>query len=183
MMSREESLKLVRAHVAKENNVKHMIAVGAVMKEVAAKLGEDASLWEMIGILHDVDFEVCSGPADHTIKAKELLGGVVSDTVIDTIMAHNHEHTGVSVDTKVKRALIACDAVSGLVLACALVMPSKRLADINPGSLMRKFKSKDFAKGVSRERILLCIELGVSLDDFLAAALRGMLVRASELGL
>ena len=183
MLSREDALKLVRANVAKENNVKHMIAVGAVMRAVAARLGEDPQLWEMVGILHDIDFEVCTGPSDHTIKAKEMLAGVVSDEVIDIIMAHNHEHTHVPIDSKAKKALIACDAVSGLVLACALVMPTKKLADVNPGSLMKKFKSKDFAKGVSRERIMLCTELGVSLDDFLAAALTGMRGRASELGL
>jgi predicted hydrolase (HD superfamily) len=183
MLSREDALNLVSTHVAKENNVKHMVAVGAVMREVALRLGQDAQLWEMIGILHDVDFEVCSGPADHTIKARDMLKGIVSDDVIEVIMAHNHENTGVQVDTLVKKALIASDAASGLVLACALVMPSKKLADVRPESLLKKFKSKDFAKGVSRERIAMCSELGLTLDEFLALGLEGMKKVSEELGL
>ena len=87
------------------------------------------------------------------------------------------------VDTKIKKALIASDAVSGLIVACALVMPSKKLADVRPESLIKKFNSKDFAKGVSRERIMMCNELEVPLEDFLKIALEGMRSRSEELGL
>ena len=73
MLERRAALELVKKHVAKENNIKHMIAVGGIMRSVATRLGEDADRWELVGILHDIDYEVCSGPEDHTVKAKELL--------------------------------------------------------------------------------------------------------------
>jgi len=183
MISKEEALVLIRNHVKKENNVKHMIAVGAIMREIASKLGEDSEKWEMVGILHDIDFELCNGLSDHTKIAKDLLMGRVEDEIIEAIMAHNYENTGVAPDTKMKKALIASDAVSGLIIASALVMPSKKLSEVTIESLKKKFKSKDFAKGANRERISVCSDLGVSNDEFLAWALQGMLKSSEELGL
>jgi predicted hydrolase (HD superfamily) len=183
MPSREEALGLVREHVQKESNIKHMVAVGAIMRELAVRWGEDADRWELAGILHDIDLEVCSGMEDHTLRAKEILAGKVDDELIDVIMAHNHEATGVPVDSRFKLALIASDAVSGLVIACALVMPSKKLADVQLSSLRKKFGNKDFAKGVSRERIMRCEELGMSRDEFLEVALEGLKKASGELGL
>ena len=183
MLSREEALQLVREHVRKESNIKHMVAVGAIMGEIAARSGEDPDRWELAGVLHDIDLEICSGMEDHTLKAKELLAGKVDDELIEVIMAHNHEATGVPVDSRFKIALIAADAVSGLVVACALVMPSKRLADVKVSSLRKKFGNKDFAKGVSRERIMACEELGMSRDEFLEVALVGVPKVAAELGM
>ena len=182
-LDRNQALSLVRQHVSKENNVKHMIAVGAAMGSTAVRLGQDAGRWEMVGILHDIDFEVCTGIEDHTVRAKEMLQGIVDQEIIEAIMAHNHEHTGVPPDTPLKKGLIACDAASGLVIACALVTPSKRLADVRPESLVKKFGSKDFAKGVSRERIMVCEQIGIGRDEFLAVCLEGMRQRAAELGL
>ena len=182
-ITRDEALLLIRQHVSKENNVKHMIAVGAAMRSVATRLGHDPDRWELVGILHDVDFEICSGIEDHTFKAKDLLAGLVDQELIDAIMAHNHEHTGMAPDTPLKKGLIACDAASGLVTACALVIPTKKLADVRPESLVKKFGAKDFAKGVSRERIMVCEQIGIPRDEFLLFCLEGMRARASELGL
>jgi predicted hydrolase (HD superfamily) len=183
LISRDESLLLVRKHVSKENTVKHMIAVGAAMRAIATRLAQDKDEWELTGILHDIDFEVCSGIEDHAIKAQVILKGLVDQNIIDAIMAHNHEHTGVPVDNLMKKALVACDAASGLVIACALVTPTKKLADVRPESLSKKFGSKDFAKGVNRERIMICEQLGIGRDEFLAVCLDGMRFRALELGL
>ncbi|MGA2572911.1 MAG: HDIG domain-containing metalloprotein [Candidatus Methanomethylicaceae archaeon] len=183
MLKREDALALVRKNVAKENNVKHMIAVGAVMKETAKQLGEDASKWELVGILHDIDFERCTGLNDHTKIAKEMLKDLVTDEIIEAIMAHNYENTGVALDSRIKKALVASDAVSGLVVASALVMPSKKIEEVRLDSLMKKFKSKDFAKGASRDRIAVCTELGMTLEGFLSVALEGMKGVSGELGL
>jgi predicted hydrolase (HD superfamily) len=120
---------------------------------------------------------------DHTLVARDLLKGKVDDEVMECIMAHNAEATKVPVDTRMKIGLIASDAASGLVLACALVMPSKKLADVKKESLAKKFGNKDFAKGVSRDRIMFCEKLGLARDDFLETALLGMRYRAEELGL
>jgi uncharacterized protein len=182
-LSREEALALVRSHVSKENNIKHMIAVGAVMHSLAKHLGQDSARWELTGILHDIDFEACSGICDHTMKAKEMLAGKVDDGIMKSILAHNFENTGVAPDDEMSIGLIACDAVSGLVIACALVMPSKKLADVQPESLIKKYAKKDFAKGADRERMTYSQKLNVPLDAFLSIALEGMRERASELGL
>jgi uncharacterized protein len=182
-MDRAEALELVRQHVKKENNVKHMIAVGAVMRQIAIRLGQDDARWELVGILHDIDFEVCTGAEDHCLRAQEMLKGKVDEEVIECILAHNSEHTKVPVDTPMKRALVAADASSGLVIASALVMPSKKLSDVKPESLVKKFGSKDFAKGVSRERIIQCEHIGIPRDEFLAISLDGMRKVAVELGL
>lgn len=182
-MNRADALKLVRGHVAKESNVKHMIAVGAIMKELASKMGEDQDLWELTGILHDIDFEKCGGIERHTLLAKELLSGKVDDCVLEAIMAHNHENTGVAPDTKLKIALIASDAASGLIVAAALVVPSKKLADVKDESLMKKFKAKEFARGCDRERMRASSELGFSIEGYMSIALEGMKKASAELGL
>jgi predicted hydrolase (HD superfamily) len=183
VMSRDEALVLVRAQVGKESNVMHMVAVGAVMCQLAQHLGEDGVYWEITGILHDIDIEKCDGMCDHTIKAKELLKGQVDQVIIEAIMAHNHEHTNIMPDTPLKKGLIASDAVSGLVMTCALVMPSGKLADVKVESIIKKFRTKDFAKGVDRGRIMVCEEIGVPLADFLGIALEGMKKHSAELGL
>lgn len=182
-MNRAEALDLVRKHVTKENNLKHMMAVGAVMRETAARLDRDTVLWEVTGILHDIDFEECHGMEDHALIARDLLHGLVPDEVIQAILAHNHLATGVPVDDELKRGLVAADAVSGLVTACALVVPSKKLAEVKVSSIIKKFGNKDFARGVDRERIMVCEQLGLPRDEFLKVALEGMKKSADDLGL
>ncbi|MCX8181818.1 MAG: HDIG domain-containing protein [Candidatus Methanomethyliaceae archaeon] len=182
-MPKEEALKLIRDYVLKENNIKHMVAVSGIMRELAARLGENVAEWELVGLLHDIDFERCNGIEDHTFVAKEILRGKISDHLIEVIMAHNFENTKVPPDSAIKKALVASDALSGLIVATALVMPSKKIAEIKRETLIKKFKSKDFARGASRERILLCSELGLSLEEFMDIGLEGMKKVAAELGL
>ncbi|HXZ23623.1 MAG TPA: hypothetical protein VEH08_02700, partial [Methanomassiliicoccales archaeon] len=138
---------------------------------------------EDVGILHDIDFEKCHGAEDHALIARDMLVGKVSAEVIEAILAHNSEYTKVPVDTRLKKGLVCCDAASGLVIATALVLPTKKLADVKPSSIAKRFKEKDFARSVSRERIMLCTELGIPLEEFLAVALEGMKGAAAELGL
>lgn len=182
-MDRAEALQLVRGHVTKEGNLKHMMAVGAVMRQTASQLSRDPDIWEITGILHDIDFEECHGMQDHALIARDILHGKVPDEIIQAILAHNHEATGVPVDNELKKALVAADAVSGLVSACALVLPSKKLADVKVSSIIKKFGNKDFARGVDRERIMVCEQLGISRDEFLKVALEGMMSSSTDLGL
>lgn len=183
IMKRDDAIVLVREHVKKENNMKHMIAVGAVMRAVAGRLGEDRERWELVGILHDIDFEKCKGLEDHTLMARSLLQGAVDEEVVQAIMAHNYENTGVALDSNMKKSLVASDAVSGLVVATALVMPSRKLADVKPESLLKKFRTKDFAKGADRARIAACEAIGLGVEEFLALSLEGMKQVSAELGL
>lgn len=183
IMNREDAILLVREYVKKDNNIKHMVAVGAVMRATAARLGEDQERWELVGILHDIDFEKCKGLEDHTLVARDILQGVCDQEMVQAIMAHNYENTGVALDTLMKKSLVASDAVSGLVAATALVMPSKKLSDVRPESLIKKYKTKEFAKGADRARITVCETIGLGVEEFLAVALEGMKKVSLELGL
>ncbi|NPB00244.1 MAG: HDIG domain-containing protein, partial [Crenarchaeota archaeon] len=170
-MTFEEALDLVRRHVKNDKLIKHMLAVAAIMEKLAERLGEDRELWKLVGLLHDIDYELTqSQPEKHGLAAAEILRGKLPEHAIRAIQAHN-ELTGVKDDSKLAIALRAADAVSGLIVAAALVMPNKRLSEVKLDTLLRKFKQKDFARGVKREKILECEKLGMSLEDFLSLSL------------
>ncbi|NOZ77395.1 MAG: HDIG domain-containing protein [Euryarchaeota archaeon] len=183
-MERERALQLVRKHIKNPNLVNHTLAVEAIMGGLARHFGEDGELWGLVGLLHDIDYTLTENePERHTLVAGEMLTGLVPEEVIRAIQAHNHEHTGVKPETRMEKALIAADAVSGLLIACALVQPSKRLADVKVKSVKKKFKAKDFARNVSRERILYCEEIGLERGEFFAIALESLQRIAGEIGL
>ena len=184
MMSREEAIRLVGENVSNEKIVLHMIAVSAIMKALARRLGGDERLWELVGLLHDIDYEMTRrDPKRHGLEAESILGDRVPSEVIRAIKAHNFENTGVAPESDLEKALIAADAVSGLVIASALVMPSKKLEEVRVETLERKFKQKDFARNVSRERIRFCEQLGIPLREFLEISLNALKEISSDLGL
>jgi len=184
MLTREEALNLVRKNVTKRNIVYHMIAVEAIMRSLAKYFEEDEDLWGLTGLLHDVDYERTEGIWEkHGVLAEEILRGMVSEEIHRAIKAHNFENTCVKPETKMEKALIACDAISGLLVACALVMPSKKLAEVKAKSVQKKFKDKDFARGADRKRILFCEKIGVPREKFFEIALDGLKNYAAEIGL
>jgi putative nucleotidyltransferase with HDIG domain len=184
MLTREEALSLVKRNVKKRNIVYHMIAVEAIMRRLARYLGQDEDLWGLTGLLHDVDYEKIGDAWErHGVLAGEILKSKVSEEVIRAIKAHNFERTGVTPDSRMEKALICCDAISGLLVACALVMPSKKLAEVEVKTVKKKFKDKGFARGVSRERVLFCEKIGVPKERFLEIALEGLKEHAEEIGL
>jgi len=184
MLTREEALNLVKKNVTKRNIVYHMLAVEAIMRSLAKHFGEDEYLWGLTGLLHDIDYGKTEGtPEKHGILAEEILRELVSKELIRAIKAHNFQHTHIKPETRMEKALIACDAVSGLLVACALVMPSKKLADVKIKTVMKKFKDKDFARGANRERILFCEEIGVPIEKFFENALTGLKNISTEIGL
>jgi putative nucleotidyltransferase with HDIG domain len=184
MLTRNEALNLVRKNVTKKNVIYHMVAVEAIMRSVAKHFGEDEDQWGLIGILHDVDYEKTEAtPEKHSLVAEEILKGVVPDELMKAIKTHNFKYTGVMPETRMEKALIASDAISGLLVACALVMPSKKLADVKAETVAKKFKDKDFARGAERERILVCEEIGIPRERFFEIALDGLKNVAAEIGL
>ena len=183
-MNREESLKLLKEHITKENLFKHMYAVEAIMKETAEFLNEDKEKWRIIGLIHDIDFEKTeTTPEKHTLVAEEILEGKIEDDMIRAIKAHNFENVGVQPEANAEKALIAADAVSGLIIACALVTPSKKLADVKAESIAKKFKQKDFARNCSRERILFCEQIGIPKEKFFEISLKALQKISNDLGL
>jgi len=184
MLAREEALSLVKKNVTRRNIVYHMIAVEALMRGLARHFREDEHLWGLTGLLHDIDYEKIGDSWEkHGVFAEEILKDKVSKTVSRAIKAHNFERTGVIPETRMEKALIACDAISGLLVACALVMPSKKLAEVSVKTIKKKFKDKDFARGANRERILFCEEIGVPKEKFFEIALGGLRNYAAEIGL
>lgn len=184
MLTREEALNLVKKNVTKRNIVYHMLAVEAIMRSLAKHFGEDEYLWGLTGLLHDIDYGKTEGtPEKHGILAEEILRELVSKELIRAIKAHNFQYTRIKPEARMEKALIACDAVSGLLVACALVMPSKKLADVKIKTVMKKFKDKDFARGANRERILFCEEIGVPIEKFFENALTGLKNISTEIGL
>jgi predicted hydrolase (HD superfamily) len=184
MLSRDEALNLVKKHVSKKNVVYHMLTVEAIMRCTAKHFGENEDEWGLVGLLHDVDYEKTETmPEKHSLLAEGILKGSVPDELIRTIKTHNFKHTGVMPEKRMDKALTACDAISGLLVACALVMPSKKLADVKVESVAKKFKDKDFARGAERERILVCEEIGIPKEKFFEITLSGLKVVASDIGL
>jgi len=175
IMNRDAAIMLLQSNVKRRNIFRHMLAVEAIMRGLAEYLGEDEDLWGLTGLIHDIDYEkTADNFKEHGILAQEILKGKVPDESLRAILAHNYENTGVKPKTTLDKALIAADAVSGLIIACALVMPSKKVMDVKLRTVERKFKDKDFARGADRKRIVLCEEFGMPRRKFFEIALRAI---------
>jgi putative nucleotidyltransferase with HDIG domain len=184
MLTRSQALDLINGNVTKRNVVFHMLAVEAIMRSIARFLGDDEDQWGLVGLLHDVDYEMTeTAPERHGLLSEQMLKGLVSDDIIRAIKTHNSAHTGVAPASIMEKALIASDAVSGLLIACALVMPSKMLAEVKVESVAKKFRDKDFARGADRDRIMVCEQIGIPRDKFFEIALNGLKASAEEIGL
>jgi putative nucleotidyltransferase with HDIG domain len=183
-MKSEEALQEAKKNMSNDKIILHVIAVAKIMKALARRLGEDEELWEVTGLLHDIDYEKTKDePNKHGLEAERMLGDKVPPEVVKAIKAHNFENTGMLPESDLDKALIAADAVSGLVIATALVMPNKKLSEVSANTLRRKFKQKDFARNVSRNRILFCEQIGLSLDEFLELSLKSLSEISDVLGL
>ena len=183
-MNHQEALSLLKENVKTENLVKHCLAVEAIMRKLAEELNEDPEKYSLVGLLHDIDFErTKDNPKEHGIVSAEMLSGKLDEEMIHTIKSHNFEYTEVMPESRMDYVLIAADAVSGLVIACALIMPSKKLSDVNNDSISKKFKSKDFARNCSREKMLYCEKIGIEKEKFFEVALQALQNISSELGL
>ena len=183
-MNRNEALGLVKTHIHRDNLLKHILAVEAILRATAQTLDENVERWGLLGLLHDLDFdETYDKPELHALRSVEMLEGKVDDEILRGIRAHSYEHTGAKPESRMEKALIAADAVSGLVIACALVMPSKKLVDVKPQTVIRRLKEKDFARGCNREHILFCEQIGLPWPKFAELSLGALQPISSELGL
>lgn len=184
MISREKALDMIDEHIDTENLKKHMLAVAQIMKRLAEELDEDEEKWELLGLLHDLDYEVTKdNPEEHASKTADMLTGKVPDDIVRAVKSHNFEHTDVKPENNMEHALIAADASSGLVVTTALVMPNQKLEEARPESVSKKFEDSSFAKNIDREKILYCEEFGFSRDEFLELSLEALQDIDEELGL
>lgn len=183
-MTREEALALVREYVKNDNLVKHMLAVEAAMRFYAGKFGEDVKLWALTGLLHDFDWEIHPTLEEHPLAGEPILRQHgVPDEIIRAIMSHA-DHTGVPRQSRMEKALYACDEVTGLITAVALVRPSRSLLDLEPSSVKKKWKDKAFAAGANREEIQkAAAEFGIELWEHVGNVITAMRSIAPDLGL
>ena len=154
-ISREKALEILRKYNKEAFHIRHGITVGAVLKNIARKNGfsDEADYWDIVGILHDVDYEMY--PEQHCIKASSLLEPEgVSDDMIRAICSHAYEiHTDIKPEHEMEKTLYTVDELTGLIGACALMRPSKSCTDMELKSLKKKFKDKKFAAGCNRDII------------------------------
>lgn len=184
MLAHDEAVVLVNRNISKKNVVYHMLAVEAIMRATARHFGENEELWGLAGLLHDIDYEKTeTAPNKHGLLAEEILREKAPDQIIKAIKTHNSKQTGIMPTTRMEKALNACDAISGLLVACALVMPSKKLADVKVESIAKKFKDKDFARGADRERITTCEQIGIPREKFFEIGLAELKNIAAQIGL
>src|SRR5438874_3705940 len=184
MNDRDAAWGLLTEFTQSESLRKHALAVEACMRAYAKKFGEDQDLWGIVGLIHDFDYEKYPTPEEHPYKGNEILKERgYSDEIRRAIMSHA-EYSGVSRDTRMEKALFACDELAGFITACTLVKPSKSLAEVEAKSVRKKMKDKAFARSVIRDDIINgARDLDVDLDEHIAfciGALRGI---ASESGL
>ena len=184
MLNRDEGLRLLNKYLKNKNLVKHSFAVEAILGAMARELGEPEDLWMMTGLLHDLDYQFTKDePQKHATMAAELLEGMLPSEAIDAIKAHNYKHTLQVPETLLDKSLIAADAVSGLIIATALIIPSKKLQDVQLPTLINKYRDNSFARGCDRKRIALCEDTDMSIEHFLELSLKALQSVADELGL
>jgi putative nucleotidyltransferase with HDIG domain len=185
MISKERALEILHQQIKNKNLHKHHYGVAAAMKKLALELNGDPATWEIVGLLHDADYEKTKDQMDrHTILLAEILAEEdLEDDLIRSIQSHASEFTGIYPETAMDFALLSCDDLTGLIVAVALVHPEK-LAGVTVESVLKKFSSKSFAASVNREKILKCEKnLDVPLDTFIGWVLEAMQDEAELLGL
>jgi putative nucleotidyltransferase with HDIG domain len=183
-MTRTEAYSILTDYTKNPNLIKHALAVEAGMKAYARKYAEDEEKWGVVGLLHDFDYEIHPTLDLHPQKGSEMLRQKgVSEEIIRAILSHAN-HTGVPRQSLMEKTLFACDELCGFITAVALVRPSKKIAEVEVGSVKKKFKDKAFARQVSREDIFKgAEELNIPIEDHIATVLKGMQSIAEELGL
>lgn len=183
--TREQAVELLRSYNESEALVKHALAVEGVMRHFAALYpDEDAELWGIVGLLHDLDYE--KFPDQHCKKTGEILRGQGYDELI----AHGCESHGygICIDVEpvsnMEKVLFTIDELTGLITAAVIMRPSKSVLDIELSSVKKKFKDKKFAAGVDRELVRQgCERLGMELDDVISHVILGMRECCDAIGL
>jgi len=182
MPDRNDALALLEEWVENEGLRTHMRSVEAAVRHYARMEGADEETWGLAGLLHDLDWE--KHPENHPLTAVERLRELgYPEEVLQAILAHRPDFTGVQPTTRLDRVLYACDELSGLVYACCLVRPTG-IDDLAPKSVTRKLKDKAFAAGVSRDDVAHGVELiGLERSEHIQNVIDGMRAVAEDLGI
>ena len=188
-MTRDDALALMHEYTQSEALRRHMYAVEIAMRAMAPRYGGDPDRWGLAGLLHDFDYErfpndARSATEQHPAEGVRLLRDRgMPDDVCQAILGHA-TYTGVPRESDMARALFAVDELSGFIVACALVRPSRSLADLEASSVKKKLKDKGFARGVNRDDVVQgALELGVPLDEHIVFVIGALRPEEQVLGL
>lgn len=193
-MARDEAYQLLIKYLKNKNLIKHSLAAEATMKALYKHLtpkseqnSEDEEKWGITGLLHDIDYEVAQEKNLLNKHGKLLFeNGEVKlpEDIEHAIRAHNYKMTGTDPENQMDWSITACDQLTGLITACALVRPDKKLASVTTESVQKKFGQKAFAAGADRNSIMLCeSKLNIPLEEFIEITLQAMQSISNELGL
>lgn len=193
-MSKDEAYKLLNKQLKNKNLIKHSLAAEAAMRGIYRHITpkdeqnpDDEEKWGITGLLHDIDYEVAQKTNQLNKHGKLLFENGEVKLPVDiehAIRSHNYTMTGTNPESPMDWAIAACDQLTGLITACALVRPDKKLASVTLESVQKKFGQKAFAAGANRESIMLCeSKLDISLKDFIEITLQAMQKISDELGL
>jgi len=183
-VERQAAMTFLKGHVKNKNLIKHMVAVEYIMGDLAKRFEQDEARWKLAGLLHDIDFDATKDDCEaHSIVGAQILADAGIDAeIVQAVRVHNEVH-GFPRETLMDKALYCADPLSGFIVAGALIHPDKKLAAIDVPFLMKRFGEKAFARGASRETMAACSEIGLELEDFMAAGLTAMQGHSEELGL
>lgn len=187
--TRDEAIALQHEYTQSDSLRKHMLAVEAAMRAYAGRYGEDPDRWGLAGLIHDFDYERYPNPERSATEGHPAQGvGILRERgwpedILQAILGHA-VYSGVARESRMARALFAVDELTGLITATALVRPSRSVNEVDARSVRKKMKDKAFAKGVSRDDVLLgAQELGVDLDEHIQFVIEAMRGVAGSLGL
>ena len=183
-MNRQDALVIVQEYVKNQNLINHMLCVEAAMRFYAEKMGQDVELWGMTGLLHDFDWEIHPTLEEHPMAGLPILRQRrVPEEIVHAILTHAN-HTETPRVTPMEKALFACDEVTGLITAVALVRPSRSLYDLTSSSVKKKWKDRAFAAGANSEEIATSAsEFGMELWQHVDNVILAMRRIAPQIGL
>lgn len=191
-MNRDEAYQILTKYLTNKNLIKHCLATEVTMKALYERLtppseynAETEEKWGITGLLHDADYELSKGqPEIHGLLLFEKEPQRIPDDIAYAIKSHNYQRTKVQPESPMDWAITACDQLTGLIVAAALIHPDKKLASITPEFVLKRIQEKSFAKGADRESIMLCEpKLNIPLPEFVAITLHAMQSISDELGL
>ena len=183
-MNREQAWGLLTEFTQSESLRKHALAVESCMRAYARKFGEDEEEWAITGLLHDFDYERHPTVEEHPFVGEKILAERGYPEEIRRAILSHAQYSGVPRQSKMEKTLFACDELAGFITACAMVKPSKSLAEVEAKSVRKKMKDKAFARAVSRSDITEgAADLGIDLEEHIAFCVDAMRSVAGELGL
>jgi putative nucleotidyltransferase with HDIG domain len=184
-MERQQAIELLHQYIKSPNMINHCFASEAVMRELAIHLGRDRDRWSLAGLLHDLDVELVKGDMYlHGRETARILSEISVDfEVIDAIRMHNESSSGEKRSKEFQHALAAGETITGMIVATALVYPDKKVAGVQPKSVIKRMKETKFAASVRRENILECELIGIPLPEFVEISLKAMQKISDKIGL